>query len=98
MYHLSFIIVFTRLCGNEITAGFTNPYEKTEVNTRCSFMQCCVNVYNEELYLWIIQLIADKFVRVSVPRFRCCAMAVGETLLPFVCARRGQALLSLHGM
>jgi len=44
-------------------------------------------VYKDELYSWIIQIIADKFVRVSVPRVRCWAVKVRKTLMPFVCAR-----------
>lgn len=57
--------------------------------SQSSLTQCCVDVYTDELCLRIIQITADKFVRVSVARFRCWTMAVEKTVLPFVCARYG---------
>ena len=43
-----------------ISTDFTNPPSKTEVRTRCFPTQCYVDVYKGELYVWIIQIIADK--------------------------------------
>ena len=43
-----------------ISTDFTNPPSKTEVSTRCFPTQCYVDVYKGELYVWIIQIIADK--------------------------------------
>ena len=43
---------FNRLCGNEMSMGFTNSSYKTEVKTRCSLTQCCVDVYKDELYIF----------------------------------------------
>jgi hypothetical protein len=70
-----------RELDKKISRGFTNPPSKSEVGTKPFRTQCYVDVYAEELYIWITHIIADKCERLQQhafvadywqPKRRCC--------------------------
>ena len=46
-----------------ISADFTSPPSKTEVSRSSFPTQCYADVHKAELYIWIIQIIADNSER-----------------------------------